>query len=133
MYYDKSKLTEDDVKSIEGIMSKNIDGVTTDVYKRQSLQYASFSIIASMPRTCPSMRLRRLRSAFLCFSSLTVCFSQHGQTFLIIILFSLIALPLNFFCSFNIPSRGIFIIYSPGVFVKEKMKRLKILMYGRKK
>lgn len=30
MYYDKSKLTEDDVKSIEGIMSKNIDGVTTN-------------------------------------------------------------------------------------------------------
>lgn len=30
MYYDKSKLTEDDVKSIESIMSKNIDGVTTN-------------------------------------------------------------------------------------------------------
>lgn len=30
MYYDKSKLTEDDVKSIEGIMSKDIEGVTTN-------------------------------------------------------------------------------------------------------
>ena len=30
MYYDKSKLSEDDVKSIEGIMSKDIEGVTTN-------------------------------------------------------------------------------------------------------
>ncbi len=30
MYYDKSKLSEDDVKSIEGIMAKDIDGVTTN-------------------------------------------------------------------------------------------------------
>lgn len=30
MYYDKSKLSEDDVKSIEGIMSKDIDGVSTN-------------------------------------------------------------------------------------------------------
>ena len=57
--------------------------------------------------TCPSMRLRRLRRAFLCFSSLTVCFSQHGQTFLIIVLFSLIALPLIF---------AVALIYPHGVF-----------------
>lgn len=30
MYYDKSKLSEDDVKSIEGIMSKDIEGVSTN-------------------------------------------------------------------------------------------------------
>ncbi len=30
MYYDKSKLSEDDVKSIEGIMNKDIEGVTTN-------------------------------------------------------------------------------------------------------
>lgn len=30
MYYDKSKLSEDDVKSIEGILSKDIEGVTTN-------------------------------------------------------------------------------------------------------
>ena len=30
MYYDKSKLSEDDVKSIEGIMSKEIEGVSTN-------------------------------------------------------------------------------------------------------
>ncbi len=30
MYYDKSKLSEEDVKSIEGIMSKDIEGVTTN-------------------------------------------------------------------------------------------------------
>lgn len=30
MYYDKSKLTEDDVKSIEGIMNKDIEGVSTN-------------------------------------------------------------------------------------------------------
>lgn len=30
MYYDKSKLSEDDVKSIEEIMSKDIEGVTTN-------------------------------------------------------------------------------------------------------
>lgn len=30
MYYDKSKFSEDDVKSIEGIMSKDIEGVTTN-------------------------------------------------------------------------------------------------------
>ena len=30
MYYDKSKLSEDDVKSIEGIMAKDIEGVTTN-------------------------------------------------------------------------------------------------------
>ena len=53
-----------------------------------STQYASFSTIPRIPRTCPSMRLRRFIRSLYSFSSRFFFRSQHVQSHLHAFIFS---------------------------------------------
>ena len=56
--------------------------VTAETCINTSVQYASFSSIFSMPRTCPSIRFSRFIRSFFSFSCRSLCFpEQQGQFF----------------------------------------------------